>query len=349
MKKAILFLLIATTLVGCTKSESTLKSESEPKRFITEARCPITPIKDQGKSPSCWIYAMLATIESNRIAMGDSVNLSAAYYERMIIAEQAEAVFMAQGNGNIKGRGMIPHLLTLIDRYGAFTESSYHHRKERGLNFSVLAREVQLMARNATSVGKGLDAFRKDLNSLLDREISFLPKRQFLLGADYSPMEFGHSVAMLGDYEFLGADYAFPDRRETDVIKSMTPDSLLIVTEKSIRAGRAVCWEGDTSEPGYDWANGIADIESTSKSELKSKSKLKSESTSPPRRDIETFQTTDDHCLEICGIAHDDAGRKYFICKNSWGKSNRFKGFIMMSFDYFLAKTIIIGKLQDTK
>lgn len=278
---------------------------------------------------------MLATIESNRIAMGDSVNLSAAYYERMLIAEQAEGVFMAQGKGNIKGRGMIPHLMTLIDRYGAFAESSYHHRNERGLNFNVLAREVQLLARNAANGGRGLDAFRKDLNSLLDREMSFLPKRQFLLGADYSPMEFGHSVAMLGDYEFLGADYAFPDRRETDVIKSMAPNSLLIVTEKSIRAGRAVCWEGDTSESGYDWANGIADIESksTSKSEFKSAS----------RHDIETFQTTDDHCLEICGIAHDDAGRKYFICKNSWGKSNRFKGFIMMSFDYFLAKTILVG------
>lgn len=279
---------------------------------------------------------MLATIESNRIAMGDSVNLSAAYYERMLIAEQAEAVFMAQGKGNIKGRGMIPHLMTLIDRYGAFAESSYHHRNERGLNFNVLAREVQLLARNAANGGRGLDAFRKDLNSLLDREMSFLPKRQFLLGADYSPMEFGHSVAMLGDYEFLGADYAFPDRRETDMIKSVEPDSLLMITEKSVRAGRAVCWEGDTSEPGYDWVNGVADMKNTNRHTI-----LKDY-----HKDIENFKTTDDHCLEICGIARDSAGKKYFICKNSWGKSNRFKGFIMMSFDYFLAKTIVIGKLR---
>ncbi len=270
--------------------------------------------------------------------MGDSVNLSAAYYERMLIEEQAEAVFMSQGEGDIKGRGMIPHLMTLLDRYGAFTESSYHHRKEHGLNFSVLAREVKLMAKNASTSGKGLDAFRRELNSLLDREISFLPRRQFLLGADYSPMEFGHSVAMLGDYEFLGADYSFPDRRETDMIKSVEPDSLLLITEKSIRAGRAVCWEGDTSEPGYDWANGVADIKNTDRHTI-----LKNY-----RRDIETFKTTDNHCLEICGIAHDKDGKKFFICKNSWGKSNRFKGFIMMSFDYFLAKTIVVGLLKRT-
>ncbi len=289
---------------------------------------------------------MLATIESNRIAMGDSINLSAAYFERMLIAEQAEASFMSKGKSEIKGRGMIPHLMTLLDRYGALTESSYHHRKEKGINFNVLAREVRILAKNAANGGKGLETFKRDLNALLDREISFLPKRQFLLGADYSPMEFGHSVAMIGDYEFLGADYPFPDRRETDVIKTMTPDSLLLITEKSIRAGRAVCWEGDTSEPGYDWANGVADIDLKSSSlESRIHKPLSVGATLPSRPDIETFKTTDDHCLEICGIAHDKAGRKFFICKNSWGKSNRFKGFIMMSFDYFLAKTIVIGKL----
>lgn len=329
MKKLLLFLL-AATLVGCSKS----KKEQPHLRFITEARCPITPVRNQGSSPSCWMYAMLATIESNRIAMGDSVSLSVAYYERMLLEEQAEAVFKNKGKGEIKGRGMIPHLMTLIDRYGAFAESSYHHRNEK-LNYGVLAREVQLLAKNAAGSNKSLDAFKKELGTLLDREIAFLPKRQFLLGADYSPMEFGHSVALIDDYEFLGADYAFPDRREGDKIISTEPQKLLGITEKSIRAGKAVCWEGDTSESGYDWANGVADIDEDRESILENYYK-----------DIESSKTSDDHCLEICGIAHSEDGRKFFICKNSWGKSNRYKGIILMSFDYFLAKTIVIGKLK---
>lgn len=288
---------------------------------------------------------MLATIESNRIAMGDSVNLSAAFLERENIVDQAGAVFMTKGEAKIVGRGMIPHLMTLLDRYGAYTESSYHHRKGDNLRVSVLAREVQLLAKKSAHSQKGFGAFQREMNSLLDREIAFLPKRQFLLGADYSPMEFGHSVALLGDYEFLGADYAFPDRRETDVIRNVTPDSLLLITEKSIRAGRAICWEGDISEPGYDWENGVADIASQSGTSA-SRTKGQGSDLKTYYKDIETFKTTDDHCLEICGIAHDKADKKYFICKNSWGKSNRFKGFIMMSFDYFLAKTILIGKLK---
>ena len=315
-------------LSSCSK-----QAPERPKlHFETEARCPITPVKSQGSSSSCWIYAMLATIESNRIAMGDSVNLSAVYFDRMLITEQAEAVFMNKGNGTIKTRGMMPHLMTLLDRYGVLAEDSYHRRNDN-LNFRVLVREVELLAHNAATNGLGYQKFKSDLNSLLDKEISFLPNKQFMLGAEYSPEEFGHSIARVGDYEFLGADYAFPDRRESDVVQSVEPDSLLEITEKCIRAGKAVCWEGDTSEPGYDWANGVADVAADRETILKNYHK-----------DIETFKTTDDHCLEICGIAHDSAGRKFFICKNSWGASNRFGGLIFMSFEYFLAKTILIGK-----
>lgn len=283
---------------------------------------------------------MLATIESNRIAMGDSVNLSAAYYERMLIEEQSEALFMNKGRGEIKGRGMIPHFMTMLNRYGAFMENSFHHHNE-SFNFYVLSRKVQLLAQRSADKGISLNAFKQELNSMLDREISFLPQRQFLLGADYSPQEFGHSIALFDDYEFLGADYAFPDRRETDAITSTPPKELLRITEKSIRAGSAVCWEGDTSEPGYNWQNGIADIHNSSSNSI---ADFGNATLKRYQKDIESFKTTDDHCLEICGIAHDKTGKRYFICKNSWGKSNRFKGFIMMSYDYFLAKTILIGK-----
>jgi len=329
MKRILKF--VAFFLTSLHFSCSDKKAEQPKLHFETEARCPITSIKHQGSSSSCWIYAMLATIESNRIAMGDSVNLSTAFYDRMLITEQAEAIFMNKGKGEIKNRGMIPHLMTLLDRYGAFTEESYHKRNDN-LNFKVLIREAELVAKNATS----FEQFQTDLKTLLDKEIAILPKRQFFQGADYSPMEFGHSVALLGDYEFLGADYAFPDRRESDVIVSTEPEQLLKLTEESIRNGKAVCWEGCTSGPDYNWANGVADVSESRKDILKKYHK-----------NIETFKTTDDHCLEICGIAHDKKGKKFFICKNSWGTSNHFKGVLFMSFDYFLAKTLVIGKLKD--
>ena len=48
-----------------------------------------TPVKNQDSSQLCWAYAMLATMESEHIMKGDSVNLSVAYIARMMLQEKA--------------------------------------------------------------------------------------------------------------------------------------------------------------------------------------------------------------------------------------------------------------------
>ena len=57
---------------------------------------------------------------------------------------------------------------------------------------------------------------------------------------------------------------------------------------------------------------------------------------------FERFFTTDDHCMEIIGIARDKTGKHYFICKNSWGTDNPYKGLMYMSENYFRLKTIAV-------
>ncbi len=316
---ALCITLLAMLFYACKKSAADM-----PKlHFKIEAKCPITPVKNQGKSQTCWIYAMLATIESNRIAMGDSINLSTAYLERMLLQSETEKVFKSKGEDNIQVRGMIPHCMTLIDEYGAFNYNSYYC-KNKDFDWRETISKLQSLAEKKASEGGSISKLKAEMKELLDREISFLPKNQFFLGAGYTPQEFGNSVALYEHYEFLGADNNYPDRRPTDKIIKTSPDKMLEVTEQSVRRGYAVCWEGDISEDGFCWEAGLAIAE-----------------------DMDDGNTTDDHCLEICGIAHDQHGRKYFICKNSWGNSNRYKGFLFMSFDYFRAKTILIGKLKD--
>ena len=104
------------------------------------------------------------------------------------------------------------------------------------------------------------------------------------------------------------------------------------IMERSLRSGHPVCWEGDISEEGFSFENGVADVPENKRNagqELR-------------QREFETFRTTDDHCMAIIGIAHDKQGRKYFICKNSWGTENRYGGLMYMSFDYVRLKTIAV-------
>ena len=63
---------------------------SEKHTFTNELLLPMTPVKDQGNTEFCWAYAMLATIETEHILRGDSVNLSPQYLGRMLKSNAEE-------------------------------------------------------------------------------------------------------------------------------------------------------------------------------------------------------------------------------------------------------------------
>ena len=71
--------------------------KSVPRSFRNEVVLKTTPVKDQGSSELCWAYAMLATIETERLEMGDSVNLSPDYLARLWLQDQARACFLTRG------------------------------------------------------------------------------------------------------------------------------------------------------------------------------------------------------------------------------------------------------------
>ena len=84
-------------------------AQKEHKNYTHEVLNRMTPIKDQGKSQTCWIYAMLAAIETEHLAWGDSVNLSPFYIEKKMEREL---------NMPEDKRGMGKTLLNLIQKYG---------------------------------------------------------------------------------------------------------------------------------------------------------------------------------------------------------------------------------------
>ena len=81
--------------------------------FTHEVLLPMTPVKNQGKTELCWAYAMLATIETEHLLRGDSVNLSAVYVGRMLKAQNSK-----HKTQNSSLRAMGQTLLNMIERYG---------------------------------------------------------------------------------------------------------------------------------------------------------------------------------------------------------------------------------------
>ena len=108
LKTTIASTVILVTLMGsCAHQPSTYTPEG--KHFTIDVMNRMTPIKDQGDSETCWIYAMLATIETEHLSWGDSVNLSPYYIEKMIERE---------ANCPKTKRGEPTTLISMIEKYG---------------------------------------------------------------------------------------------------------------------------------------------------------------------------------------------------------------------------------------
>ena len=57
---------------------------------------------------------------------------------------------------------------------------------------------------------------------------------------------------------------------------------------------------------------------------------------------FDNYETTDDHAMQIVGLAKDQKGREYYIVKNSWGTNNDNKGYLYVSKNYVRYKTMAI-------
>ena len=76
MKSKLFIILLAILVVGC--------KQKVHHTYTHELLLPMTPVKNQGEREICWAYGILATIETEHLLRGDSVNLSPTYIGRML-------------------------------------------------------------------------------------------------------------------------------------------------------------------------------------------------------------------------------------------------------------------------
>ena len=328
MKKTVFLFLSFLVLISCEKQRGKVNVSEE--KFTVELRLPTTPVKDQGSSSLCWVYAMLATLETEHIMRGDSVNLSPDYVARMYLSEQANRRRLllnkvVQKEAGITTRGMCTMALDLIQTYGLQHYDAYRHKPD--MDYNVLCRKLD---------------YGNDTEKLLDKYIGPLPKQVFMLGALYTPLEFAHSVCTDDEYiaitSFTHHPYGqrfpleVPDNYFHNTFLNVPLDTMMNRIVQSLRAGHPVCWEGDTSEPGFLFGEGYAVL----------KNEKKKVTAERRQASFEAHRTTDDHVMEIVGLAHDQHGRRFFLCKNSWGTDNRYHGFMFLSENYVRMKTIAV-------
>ena len=306
--------------------------------FTVETVNKITPVKDQGLSPLCWVYAMLATIESDRLMMGDSVNLSPAYVARRVLERQAERSYFSGGTTEVGAAGVAPDLLDALDEYGVMPYDSYRS----DCNYNVLCRKLERLTQEAAEHRIGITRLRRRVADVLDTSVNPLPRRVWMYGAEYTPREFAHSVCLPGDYvamtsythepfnEYVPLDV--PANRRGHRFLNVPLDTLVSRVADALHSGRSVCWEGDITDDGFSFEDGTAELAAPGARVTQA----------VRQRAFESLEVTDDHCMAIIGLARDVSGGRWFICKNSWGTGNPYGGLMYMSEPYFRLNTVAV-------
>ncbi len=355
-------------------------------RFSTIVEQKVTPVKDQAVSGTCWCFATTSFMEAELLRQGKGeYDLSEMFIVRQKYLNQLEDNFLRKGKGNIGQGSITTSWITAFNQVGIVPEEAYP-----GINYdssvhnhSELAGYIEAIGGEAVRQCKNSPQYRKLVNSLFDIYFGEVPDTFTYKGKSYTPKSFAKSLDICtGDYVALTSfthkpyykafEIEIPDNWEHECMYNLPLDELISTMDGALESGYTFCWDGDVSEKGFSFSNGVAinpDVERTDLYKDSDRARWGQLDTSDrlaevfrferpyPEVDVtpeirqqgyESGKTTDDHLMHVTGIATDQNGTKYYITKNSWATDgNRYGGYLNMSESYVRAKTIYILVHKD--
>jgi aminopeptidase C len=136
---------------------------------------------------------------------------------------------------------------------------------------------------------------------------------------------------------------------------------MMAIIDNAINLGYTIAWGSDVSEDGFS-RNGVAIVPDLKKgaeatgtdmarwtglSKVEKRDKM-NEKPMPElaitqemrQKAYDNWETTDDHGMQIYGIAKDQNGKEYYMVKNSWGDYGKYHGIFYASKAFVAYKTM---------
>ena len=379
MKTFTLAALLLATLPAVAQS-------TDGYRFTTVVNQKVTPVKNQAATGTCWCFATTSFFEAELLRQGKGeYDLSEMYIVRQKYMNQLDDNYLRRGKGNISQGSLSPSWVTAFNQIGIVPEEAYtginydsptHNHKELTTYMEAIAAEAIKMRHRSPE-------YFELINSLFDIYMGKLPESFTYKGKQYTPKSFAASLDIhTDDYVMLTSfthrpyyrefEIEVPDNWEHARMYNLPLDELMAAADHALRNGYTVLWDGDVSEKGFSFKNGVAINPETEQTEdlkdtdfarwnkMDAQERLAEAykfagpcpevNVTPDIRQqgYEAFVTTDDHLMHLTGIATDQNGTRYYITKNSWGTArNDFGGYLNMSESYVRAKTIYIMVHKD--
>ncbi len=359
----------------------------EPKKeegfvFSTVKENPITSIKNQNRSSTCWSFSSLAFLESELLRQGKGeYDLSEMFVVHHTMADRAERYVRLHGDNSFSPGGSFYDVVYCMNNYGLVPQEAMN-----GIMYGdtlPVHNELDAVAEayvNAIAKGKLTKltpVWMNGLNAIYDTYLGKCPEKFSYKGKEYTPLTFAKSLGLnADDYVSLTSYTHHPfykkfaieiqDNWRNGESWNLPIDEFMTVIENAVNNGYTVAWGSDVSEDGFT-RDGIAVVPQMNRTDLTGSDMARwtgltmadkrKELTSKPMPEMDitqemrqkafnNWETTDDHGMLIYGMAKDQNGKEYYMVKNSWGTNNKYKGtwYASKSFVKYKTMNILVHK-----
>ncbi len=372
------------TAAACALIAVSASAQQAPEyEFTVIKENPVTSIKNQYRSGTCWCYSALSFIESEILrTKGQEVDLSEMFVVGKSYHDRTIKYVRVDGHLNLAAGSSFGDVLHVIGDYGIVPQEAYS-----GFNYGT---EMPEQAELDAAVKGYADAIVKNpnrklttawvngLDGILNAYFGEVPATFNVNGTEYTPESYRDALGINpDDYVNLTSFTHHPfyepfiievcDNWRWDSAYNLPIEEFMDVMYNAIENGYTIAWGSDVSEKGFT-RNGLAVMpveekkaaagsdqerwvgKAVDQPKEEVKAELPEEMTITQEMRQEGYDrktTNDDHGMHIYGMAQDQNGTKYFIVKNSWGETGKYKGVWYASDAFVRYKTLNIVVHKD--
>ena len=251
-----------------------------------------------------------------------------------------------------------------------------NHNELSAVSDAVVAAIAEGKHRSLQVDSEGQPLWKKAIEAIHDIYLGVRPEKFTYNGKEYTPKSFYESLGLNADDYVSLTSYThlpfyssfvleFQDNWRWSQSYNLPIDELLEVFDNAIMEGYTIAWGSDVSEAGFtrmgtavlpEEANG-ADLQGSDMAKWLNLTEEEKKNTPKPttqkwctqeERQIayDNWETTDDHGMQIYGIAKDQNGTEYYMVKNSWGEAGTYKGiwYASKAFARYKTMNIVVHK-----
>lgn len=379
--KNISLLILAGAVSISAYAQKNKKNEDKQQGYIftTVKANPVTEVKNQNETGTCWCFATISFLESEAIKKGapENLDLSEMFVVSKSYTERAIKYIRLDGSLKFDAGSDVGDVLEVLESDGLVPNSvmpGLNYGAEEHIHWElteVLKGYLQAVVANPNK--KLSTAWLNGFNNILKAYLGEMPQKFTVDGKEYTPKSYAESLGLNKD-EFISftsfTHHPFYEKMVIDVPDNwrwtqsynIPLDEMLEVMDYAIENGYTVGWVSDMSEKSWGDVATVPDVEANEKagsdearwigiSKAEKDAILYNRNSPGPEKQInqeirqiayDNKQTTDDHAMHVYGIAKDQNGTKYYMVKNSWGNKGPYNGHNYASESYVRYKTMNI-------